>query len=348
MAELVPAEGPYLDAILDASHGLWHEGLTRRAYAQYYAAQRKTAWGRAHLERFALVDGGDVIASAKRYNLTMSLAGCAVRTAGIGAVFTQPAHRGRGQGRAIVERLLERSAADGFEQALLFSEIGAAYYSALGFDEIPTFDLTLRVAESARHGAPATLVRFADDRDLTHIAALGSVRAERHAFHLERDEALVQHAITKKRLLAGLGPPGAREVQFCIAEEGAMAVAYVVITASGGAAPVDRSAVSSEHGAASAERRSAVLSGPRWLIEECGDRDPTAARVGAILQTLIAREPSAKRPTIRGWLPPGFLPPQLTIVDRERSNEVMMIRGLRGDTPRVKAEDVLYWKNDVF
>jgi hypothetical protein len=34
------------------------------------------------------------------------------------------------------------------------------------------------------------------------------------------------------------------------------------------------------------------------MIEECGDRDPSGARVGAILQALIAREP-AKRLTIR-------------------------------------------------
>jgi len=320
MAELVPAEGPYLDAILDASHELWHEGLTRRSYAQYYAAQRKTAWGRAHLERFALVEGGDLVASAKRYAFTASVDGRPARTAGIGAVFTQPPHRGRGRGRAIVERLLERSAADGFELALLFSEIGADYYSALGFEAIPTFDLTLRVTESERHGAPATLVRYGDDRDLANITALGRVRGERYAFHLERDEALVQHAIAKKRLLAGLGPPGAREVQFCIAEEGVMAVAYVVITATDG----------------------------RWTIEECGDRDPTGARVGAILQTLIAREPSARRPTIGGWLPPGFLPPQVTVVDRRRSSEVMMVRGLKGAAPRVKEEEVLYWRADLF
>ena len=175
--KLIPAEGRYLDAILDASHDLWHDGLTRRAYAQFYAAQRKTVWGRAHLERFALVGRGEVLASAKRYDLMLGLDGRAVKTAGVGAVFTQPAHRGRGHGRAIVERLLERSASDGFELALLFSEIGAGYYAALGFGEIPTFDLTLRVSESERHGAPATLVRAGDDRDLAHVAAIGRVRA---------------------------------------------------------------------------------------------------------------------------------------------------------------------------
>jgi hypothetical protein len=45
---------------------------------------------------------------------------------------------------------------------------------------------------------------------------------------LDRDLELVQYAIAKKRLLAGLGPAGARELWCFIAEEGASAVAYVV------------------------------------------------------------------------------------------------------------------------
>src|SRR5204862_3890546 len=102
-------------------------------------------------------------------------------------------------------------------------------------------------------------------------------------FHLVRDRDLVHYAIAKKRLLAGLGPAGAREVQFFIAEEGASAVAYVVITAR-------------RHGS---DQGAAIDS----LLEECGDRDPAGARVGAILQALIAREPAEIRPTITGWLP---------------------------------------------
>jgi hypothetical protein len=39
--------------------------------------------------------------------------------------------------------------------------------------------------------------------------------------------------------------------------------------------------------------------GSTWTIEECGDHDPSGARVGAILQALIAREPLERRPTIR-------------------------------------------------
>jgi len=69
---------------------------------------------------------------------------------------------------------------------------------------------------------------------------------------------------------------------------------------------------------ASAKRSSfvAVLDRRAVRVLGSGDRDPSGARAGAILQGLIAREPAERRPTIRGWLASGFLPPQVTIVER--------------------------------
>src|SRR5437870_9650415 len=103
------------------------------------------------------------------------------------------------------------------------------------------------------------------------------------------------HAITKKRLLAGFGSAGAQQVEFFIAEEGITAAAYVVLH----------------------------VVGHTGTIEECGDRDPGGARVGAILQALIAREPVKRRPSIRGCLPPGFVPPQITVLAAKPSMEVI-------------------------
>jgi GNAT superfamily N-acetyltransferase len=323
MTKLVEAQGAILDRILDDTYGLWHDGLTRPAYGRFYTAQLGTAWGRTHLRRFALVDGDEVLASAKLYRFEAVLDGRPIQVAGIGAVFTSPRARGRGAARDLVEQVLERSTADGADLALLFSEIGPEYYARLGFATIATTDLQLRVTESTRYGAPMTMVRGGDDRDLKDIASMGAARAEPYRFHLTRDRDLVQFAIARKRLLAGFGPPGSRALHFFIAEEGASAVAYVVIG----------------------------VQGHEWTIEEAGDRDPNGARLGAILQALIAREPSEKRPSIRAWLPPGFLPPQVTIVGEKPSAEVMMIRALT-DRARVlrplAREEVCYWHGDLF
>ncbi len=327
MAVLALAEGASLRTILNATHKIWSEGLTPEAYERFWAAQLATPWGRRGLRRYALVDGETVFASAKLYTFDAMVDGHPIRLAGLGAVFTQPEHRGRGAAGELIERLLAKAAADGADLALLFSEIGADYYERLGFTTIITNGHTLRVTESDRRGAPATLVRSGDDRDLEAIAAIGAIRAADYRFHLTRDRDLVHYAIAKKRVLAGLGPVGARQVEFFVAEEGATAVAYVVLT-------IKRDGGASE-----------------WTLEEFGDRDPSGARVGAILQSLIARDPAEARLPLRTWLPNGFCPPQLQVVEAHPSADVMMVRTL---TDRAKTacalsgDDVLFWHSDHF
>jgi GNAT superfamily N-acetyltransferase len=229
MAELALAEGAILEAILDATYEIWHAGLSRPAYGRLWAAQLATAWGRDHLRRLALVEADEVLASAKVSMFDATLDGVSIRVAGLGAVFTQPAHRGRGAARDLIELLLERAAADGADLALLFSEIGPEYYARLGFEPIETTVKQLGVFQSERYGAPATMVRGGEERDLAAVASMEQTRAAGYRFHLNRDRDVVHFSIAKKRLLAGLGPPGARELLFFIAEEGASAAAYVVI-----------------------------------------------------------------------------------------------------------------------
>ncbi|HKB11520.1 MAG TPA: GNAT family N-acetyltransferase [Vicinamibacterales bacterium] len=320
---LVPADGRVLDRILDATYEIWNEELSRKGYERYYAAQRATAWGRSHLDRVALVEGDAVLASAKRYRMEATLDGESLRVVGLGAIFTAAESRGQGIARDLVERLLDVETAAGSDLALLFSEIGPDYYARLGFTAIEVHDLELRVAEPQRGGAPMTMVRAGEDRDFADLAAIGAVRAAPYRFHLNRDRDLVHHAVSKRRLLAGLGPSGLREVQFVVAEEGGAAVAYVVVM-----------------------RRDGI-----WAIEEAGDRDPAGARLGALLQVLIARDPAERRPVIRAALPPRLRPPQVTVIDRRPAAEIMMVRALSDRAAAIRSlreEDLLYWMSDRF
>jgi predicted N-acetyltransferase YhbS len=321
VATVVPAEGVILKRVLEASLAIALEGLSREAYEKFDAAQMKTAWGRHHQRRFALVDGDDVLASATQYDLAAVFEQRTVRVFGIGALLTPPAHRAGGHAMELVERLLDEAARNGAPIALLFSDISHEHQPT-GFDVVAMTEAELSVTESSRRGAPMTLIRGGEERDLAAIVAMGQVRASSFRFHLDRDVDFVQYAITKKRLLAGLGPATTRQLHFFIAEEGITAAAYGVVS----------------------------IIGRMWTLEECGDRDPSGARVGAILQALIAREPVEHRPTIRGWLPTGFVPPQVTIVSANPSTEVMMVRAL-GSTvlqPRLSRDDVLYWRSDIF
>ena len=318
--ELVIADEPLRARILDQTFPIWNEGLSREAYGRWNETQLRTEWGRAHLNRLALLDdAGALLASLKRYRFDVRVHGRVGTMCGIGAVFTPPDQRGRGYASRIIEMLLAREQRDGVLMATLFSEIGTAFYERLGFASVPIDEVS--VAIRRKGGAPAMLVRAGDDRDLAAIAVMHEARSSAAPFALRRDRALVHYALAKKRLLAGLGPTGARQIEFFVAEEGASAVAYVLLH-------------ENAHG---------------WTLEEAGDRDPAGARLGAILQTLLAREPHRQAPIIRTWWPRGFaVPPQLELRDRIDARDVFMVRAL-ADVPMPRsADDVFYWRSDFF
>jgi len=239
---------------------------------------------------------------------------------GIGAVFTVPGHRGAGHASRLVEQVVEQSRQEGALLAGLFSEIGTAFYERLGFSTVALDEVTVRVTR--RKGAPMTLVRFGDDRDLPAIAALHAVRSADARFALRRDSPLVHYAIAKKRLFAGLSIPGTRQLEFFVAEEGVSAVAYVVLS-------------QNQYG---------------WTLEEAGDRDPAGARLGAMFEVLLAREPSLSDPIIRAWWPRGFPPPpQLTLSNRSDPKDVLMVRPLAGGIEVPPGpEGVFWWRSDYF
>jgi len=320
---LVAAEGPILEDILDATYPVWNEGLSRDAYARWNAAQLRTAWGSDHLQRFALLDNhGRWVASAKRYLWPIRVDGVDGVMCGVGAVFTRPEERGYGYAGTIIERLIERSRGEGATIAGLFSEIGERFYERLGFRTAPLDEVDVQVERKG--GAPAMLVRSGEERDLPALAAMHATRAAGVRFALRRDPPLIEYALTKKRLLAGfagVGPRAQRQMEFFVAEEGASAAAYVVLT----------------------------VSSAGWTLEEAGDRDPAGARLGAILQVLLAREPSRPAPLIRTWWPPAMpVPPQLRLVNQVPARDVFMLRPIGDVRIPSRGEDVFYWRSDYF
>lgn len=320
---LVIAEGPVLERILDESHRIWSDGLSRHAYSRYNVGQMRTAWGARHLRRLALVDeAGEVLSSAKRYEFDALLDGQRIQVIGIGAVFTPAAQRGRGHARAIIDRIVSDARTSGADLALLFSEIDPAYYATMGFVPVPRRELTLTVKQKTGAGAPMVLVRAGEERDIPSVAALASSMTAGHRFSLVATEDLVRFSLSKKRLLAGFLPADVLNVEFFIVEEGASAVAFAILT------------VTSDDA----------------VLEMCGDRDPAGARVGALLQVLRARTPAEETPPLSCFLPPGWIPPQVEIASSEPVREVMMVRPLRPGVLQapLRDSDVLYWHGDLF
>jgi len=312
---------------MDGTYPIWGEGLSRDAYRSWNRAQLATAWGRDHLRRMAWTNDRTLLASAKRYDFHARVGGDPAPVLGIGAVFTPGDRRGRGHARELIEAMLADGSVRGCRYALLFSEIGSPFYESLGFRVLPRTWATLAVVPKSGRGAPATFVRSGETTDLPLIAEISARYGEGQTFSLERSPELIGFGFARRRLLAGFGPAGLREVEFFVAEEGHRPAAYVFIT----------------RGPAGA------------VLEECGDRDPSGARVGAILQVLAARTPADPLLRMNGWLPADLRPPQVRIVAEMPAPEIMMIRPI-GDAPwpiAAGAPDladprIAYWQTDVF
>jgi predicted N-acetyltransferase YhbS len=307
-----------VEQVLDETFPIWGEGLTREAYGRWNRAQMETPWARAHLSRLGWTRAGEVLASAKRYDLSARIGAQSRPVLGIGAVFTSPAHRGQGHARALIEAMLADAAGRGCVAALLFSEIGPEYYERLGFRVIARMDITL-AALPMRAGAPAMLVRSGEPGDLTHVAGIAERISASAAFALDRPPDFMAFNLARRRLLAGLGEPGRRSLEFFVAEEGRRAAAYVVLS----------------HGP----------HGTR--LEDCGDLDPTGARVGAMLLVLSSRAPADPPLQVTGWLPAGFRPPQLRVLSERAATTVMMLRPL-GESPMIPPGEAAYCYLDTF
>jgi len=322
MPRLVVADGAVRARVLDALPPSAREGLSAAAFATFEQAVQKTTWARAHRQRIALMDGDVVLATAVRGQLEARLDDRPVRIRAIGSLWADPARAAESPAAALVAALVDAGRDDGADLALVLAPSDGAWPAAEGFEPVPTTEVEVRVIESTRHGAPMTLVRGGEDRDLAAIVAMGDARARLSRFHLVRDADFVKFALTRRRLLAGLAPAGQRALRFLIAEEGITAAAYVVLTETAGV----------------------------WTIEECGDRDVAGARVGALLQATVAREPVETRPTIRGWLPPAFAPPQLALARSPASPPLLFARSLSAGLPPLDltADQILYWRNDLF
>ena len=321
MRAVIAAKGPVLDRVLNLRCRRAQDDLLPPAYARLHDAQLKTSWGHRRQRPFVLVEDEDILASAEQYNLTAVLDGRVIDVCAIGSLCGDPSRSGLGHARLLVETLFGDAARARAEMGLLFSQDGVDEDLGTDFDRIGLTDLTLGVTQSERHGAPMTTMRGGEERDLAAIVAMGRVRAEPFRFHLDRDLDFIRYAITTTRLRAGLGPANIRQLHFFIAEEGITAAAYVILS----------------------------VIGNSWILEECGDRDPSGARVGALLQALIAREPAERRPTIHAWLPAGFLPPQVAVVSATPSARSIRVRmlGSNARVPPLSSRDILFWRNDA-
>ena len=183
-------------------------GLNRHACGKFHRARLKTSWGARHQRASALVDGDHILAAAERYDLSGVLDGRSVRVCAVGSLWTGPSQPDGMHARALIDALVADAERDGAEMALLFPSAIIDDDCRSAFHAMAMIDLTLSVTASSRHGAPMTMVRGGEERDLAAIVAMGRVRADHVRFHLDRDNDFIQYIITTRAIAgrARIGP----------------------------------------------------------------------------------------------------------------------------------------------
>lgn len=119
----------------------------RRDFKTYVAQTLEIAhsgYGRRNYRTVGFFDGTTMLASFKRYERAMHYRSRRLRAFGIGAVFTPPDRRGRGYASVMLAAALDRARAEGYDVAYLFSDIRPQFYTALGFREIASREISMR------------------------------------------------------------------------------------------------------------------------------------------------------------------------------------------------------------
>jgi predicted N-acetyltransferase YhbS len=140
----VIAPADYARDVLPHSQALWAGARTFEEYVAEFYASANSGWGRRRFRTVGLRYDGALVASCKRYERTLRCGARTYRAAGIGAVFTPDALRGRGYATALLGAVLDAERAAGTDLVYLFSDIHPAFYERLGFVTLPSRAIALR------------------------------------------------------------------------------------------------------------------------------------------------------------------------------------------------------------
>ena len=173
----IVAPDDYVRDVLPHSSALWAGARSFDEYAAEFLATANSSWGRRRFRTLGLRVAGELVASCKRYDRVLRCGARTYRAAGIGAVFTPDALRGRGSATALLGALLDAERDAGTDVVYLFSDIHPAFYERLGFVALPSRTIALRAAALS---AERIEVEVLGDADAASVRRLfGAIDARR-------------------------------------------------------------------------------------------------------------------------------------------------------------------------
>lgn len=140
--ELKPGTYSQLTAVLMESKGVWGAGFSTEDYLKYNLRLRKHPWCRQNFRHLVLLDKmSRVRSSVKVFELEATSKDRKLKLAELSEMFTPGQSRRRGFAGALMDMLLARLKDEGFDLAVIFSDLPARFFTRLGFREIEKYDL---------------------------------------------------------------------------------------------------------------------------------------------------------------------------------------------------------------
>jgi predicted N-acetyltransferase YhbS len=253
--------------VLPHSSALWAGARSFEEYAEEFRATATSGWGKRRFRTIGLRVGGELVASCKRYDRTLRCGKRTYKAAGIGAVFTPDALRGRGYATALLGAFLDAERDADTDLAYLFCDIHPAFYERLGFVVLPSRTITLRA--NALPGERIEVAVLGDDDAAAVRRVFGALDARR-PFAFARTPLDWEW----QRLRAASHEHAAQLVRLGV-RRGRSLAAYVI------------------------GRR--IPAADAFAVDELAfARDDDAALIGPLL-----RAGAGDLRTVRGWLPPA-------------------------------------------
>jgi predicted N-acetyltransferase YhbS len=126
---------------------VWAGPLTTARFLERERALRSHPWASRMTTWLWCAENGDVLSSCETFVSEAFVGARPCLAATIASVFTEPHLRGRGSAEAMLRAVID--ALRGEVQAFtLFSEIGPTLYARLGFQPVPSFDVTFAPSET--------------------------------------------------------------------------------------------------------------------------------------------------------------------------------------------------------
>ncbi|MCS6816286.1 MAG: GNAT family N-acetyltransferase [Blastocatellia bacterium] len=325
MPVLSLASSDEMRAILAETHVLWGEGMQFDDYLAFVWAQMESPWGRENFRYLVWKEGALVLSSLKLYRLHARCGSRHVILGGIGAVYTPRAHRGHGHARAMLAAVLERLRAEGVHGALLFSDIGTAYYQRLGFRPLPSHEFVVPLAAiPVREGSLLEVERI-QDADWSDVERLYERATASDPFVLSRSPTYWAHWRQKEQERMRHLPAGMKSPRHWIARREGESVGYALT----------------------------VVEPPTLVLKELIVADEAQETAEALLAAIRRDGEALGAAQLIGWWPPlawsRFLVSE-HIRPRPRVRELTMMASLDPtfDVERLTAWGDLFWGTDHF